>query len=77
MKSEPALDDIRPPEYPHVGDFVVVQGDDVLGLAPGLHTLAITNIRDGYSLFDCSTQDGEKDNIQIDPSEIIDWRKNP
>ncbi len=84
MKNEPALDDIReivtlPLE---VGDFIDVYGDPMIGLAPGLHTLAITNIRtettyDGAVLFDCATKDGEKDNIQIFPSEIIDWRKNP
>jgi hypothetical protein len=77
LKNEPTLDDIRPPEFPNVGDFLVVQGDAMLGLSPGLHSLVITNIRDGYSLFDCATPDGEKDNIQIFPSEIIDWSRNP
>jgi hypothetical protein len=76
MKGEPALDDIRPPEFPNVGDFLVVQGDAMLGLSPGLHSLVITNIRDGYSLFDCATPDGELE-LQIFPSEIIDWSRNP
>jgi hypothetical protein len=56
---------------------VDVYGEISMGLADGLHTLVITKIADGYSLFDCATQDGEKDNIQIFPSELIDWRKNP
>ena len=77
MKGEPPLNEYLLAKYPLPGDFVVVQGEVSMGLADGLHELVITKISDGYSLFDCSTQDGEKDNIQIDPSEIIDWRKNP
>jgi hypothetical protein len=56
---------------------VDVEGEISMGLSSDMHTLVITKIADGYSLFDCATQDGEKDNIQIFPSEIIDWRKNP
>ncbi len=77
MKNEPALDDISPPQFPQVGDFVDVYGEISMGLSSDMHTLVITKVADGYSLFDCATQDGEKDNIQIFPSEIIDWRKNP
>ena len=78
MKNEPALDDIRPRQYPQVGDEIDVQGDAVLHLAPGLHKLIIVGIREyhGYNLFDCATPDGELE-LQICPSEIIDWRKNP
>ena len=81
MKNEPPLEDTSPVQFPQVGDFVDVEGEISMGLADGLHTLVITNIReeddDVQVLYDCSTQDGEKDNIQIFPSEIIDWRKNP
>ena len=77
MKGEPPPEEYLPPPFPQVGDFVDVYGDpNQMGLADGLHTLVITKISDGYSLFDCATQDGEKDNIQIFPSEIIDWRKS-
>ena len=77
MKSEPPLEDPTAVGFPQLGDFVDVYGQISMGLADGLHTLVITKIGGGYSLFDCATQDGEKDNIQIFPSEIIDWRKNP
>jgi hypothetical protein len=83
MKGEPPLEEYLPPPFPQVGDFVDVYGDVEIGLADGLHTLVITKISGGHSQwfyddpFDCATQDGEKDNIQIFPSEIIDWRKNP
>jgi hypothetical protein len=75
LKNEPALDDIRPPEYPQVGDLLVVQGDKRMGLSKGLHSLAITRKRDEF-LFHCSTLDGEKDDILIWAFEIIDWRKS-
>ena len=77
MKGEPSLNEDFPPQFPQVGDFVDVYGEISMGLSSDMHTLVITKIADGYSLFDCATQDGEKDNIQIFPSEIIDWRKNP
>ncbi len=76
MKGEPPLNEDFPPQFPQVGDEIDVQGDAILHLAPGLHKLIIVGIRDGYSLFDCATPDGELE-LQIFPSEIIDWRKTP
>ena len=75
LTGEPPLNEDYPPQLPVVGDLIVVDADPGMGLAPGQHTLAITNIREGYSLFDCSTLDGELE-TQIFPSEIIDWRKD-
>ncbi len=77
MKSEPPLNEDFPPQVPQVGDFVDIYGEISMGLADGLHTLVITHIADGYGLFECATQDGERDSIPIFPSEIVDWRKNP
>ena len=75
MNSEPPLNEDFPPQFPEVGDLVVVEADPGMGLAKGQHTLVILDIREGYSLFDCSTLDGELE-TQVFPSEIIDWRKN-
>ena len=81
MKTEPPLEDTSPVRFPQVGDLLDVQGEISMGLADGLHTLVITNVKEEYYnvpvLYECATQDGEKDNIQIFPSELIDWRKNP
>ena len=76
MKSEPPLEDTRPPQYPQVGDLIDVQGCKTMGLSHDLHTLAITRIRDDF-LYHCSTFDGEKGDILVWSCEIIDWRKNP
>jgi hypothetical protein len=79
MKSEPPLDDIRPPQFPQVGDLIDVQGCKTMRLSNDLHTLVITDDLDDdhHDHLLCATQDGEKDNIIILRSEIIDWRKNP
>ncbi len=76
MKGEPPLTENLPPQVPQVGDFVDVYGEVSMGLADGPHTLVITRIADGHSLFECATRDGERDGISIFPSEIIDWRKD-
>ena len=53
-----------------IGDHVKVQGKEIEGLSSGVHTLAITRIRDNF-LYHCATLDGELDDILVWNFEII------
>jgi hypothetical protein len=58
-----------------IGDHIEVNGEDIGGLSADIHTLAVTKIRKDYYgrtvLLDCATLDGELDNLQVFPSEIL------
>ena len=57
-----------------IGDHIEVNGEDIFGLSADIHTLAITKIRKESGrtvLLDCATLDGELDNLQVFPSEIL------